>query len=596
MELSQSCVRCDGTYESNCHLATRKQKLCTSTVSLEDSTAKNTFYSSCNQQSKESPKFLDKGKSESASSWDQLSTVKSRVSCCSDVKSSLPSGNLQMSSFERACYEDFQTYIPEISAETQLTFPTKLCEESPACGIVSSTPSVVNQNCGLTHYPNSNTCKVPPNARHYFYNENEEPFPCKDSKDKTSKMFGNCKYTDPAQNACMVNALLWPQEKHPDFHFPNGASSRSLNSTSQEAPPNKVVNHCGQQPCPTLSIRVDISCPLSSYGCNKICGRDNCSNSSMQHSYGNIPGHSFQGKRKNGILRSSFHHNLPGSLGTNTNLSNAKYNNATSYYNSDNADLSKSQFKSDYYDDTSVKLYPPTYEDVVNNNGFPAREKINDHMFCMNAPVQNRKGVTGSQRLSHVVGTNASDGKFPILKARRETLNSSTVKYQDKLWLGKNVPEVLSSFEHSCTGAKNGSIPLDGIPTNAKDFHLDNKLTNSNQKIVEFWPVDLGKSFGQHKFQSSGNVSHGGAQERLSVQAANLTGMRSNSGLNNSLLMKEPSSPIADLSNLVAKIHPDYGSIMTGWKNVKVEGNNTLLERVGSSYFPSMSLGCLFIG
>ena len=566
MELSRSCVQCDGAYESDCRLATRKQKRYTSAVSLEDSTAKNTFYSSCNQQFKESPKFLDTGKPESApSSWDQLSTV----------KSSLPSENQQMSSFERACYEDFQTYIPEITTETQLTFPSKLCEESPACGIVSSTPSVVNQSCGLTHYPNSNACKGPPNARHYFYNENAEPFPCKDTKDETSKMFGNCKYSDPAQNPCMVNALLWTQEKHPDFRFPSGASSRELKSTSQEAPPNKVVNHCGQQPCPTLSIRVDISCPLSSCSCNKICCQDNCSNSSTHHSYGNIPGYSFQSKRKNGILRSSFHHNLPGSLGTNTNLSNAKYNNATSSDNNDNADLSKSLFKSDYYDGTGVKLYPPTYEDAVNNNGFPAREKLNDHMFCMSAAAQNGKGVASNQRLSHMVGTNASDGKYPIQKARHETLNSSTVKHQDKLWLGKNVPQVLSSFEHSCTGTKNESIPLDGIPTNAKDFCLDNKLINSNQKIVEFRPVDLGKIFRQHKFQSSGNLPHDGAQERLSVQAGNLSGMRSNSGLNNSLFIKEPSSPIANLSNLVAKIHPDHGNIMTGQKNVKVEGNNT---------------------
>jgi len=48
--------------------------------------------------------------------------------------------------------------------------------------------------------------------------------------------------------------------------------------------------------------------------------------------------------------------------------------------------------------------------------------------------------------------------------------------------------------------------------------------------------------------------------------------MRNKRTLNDTSLVMEPSSPIANLSNLVAKIHPDHGNIMTEKKNPKLEG------------------------
>ena len=603
----------DSMLESISRLATGKQELCTSNASLEDTAAKNTLYSSCNQQFNQPHKVLYTGKPESGS-LDQVSKVKSQVTCHSNVKPSLPSactGSQQMSSFERACYEDFQTYIPEITSETQFTVPGKLCEENPDCGSVSSTCSVVNQDCVLTHYPSS-SYNIPPSARHYY--EVVEPFPFKDSKDSASSTLGNCQYNDAGHNLCMS------QERHPDLHFSNNAYSRSLKNTPQP-PLNKVANHYGQQLCPTVSIRVDISCPVSPCGCNKISCQDACSKSSIQHRYGNIPRYSSPGNQQsNSVVRpslSNFHQGLPGGFNAKANPFGGRYNQASSYTNSYNADYSKSQFKLGDYGDTDIKPYPPRYEDVVNNNGFPLRGSLNNYAFYTNVAAQNGKCIASDQRFCQSVGSSTGDKKFPITNARTETVNPSAIKYQDKMQWEKNISANFSTNENSFVSAKNGISPLDGNQTVTKGLHFHNSVTNPYQEIVELRPVDPGKIFGQYKYQTSGKMLVGEkctrpeqrnktylqsspvCGDRSPVLAENPTGMSNISGLSKSLLM-EPSSPIANLSNLVAKIHPDHGNIMTGRKNVKVEGKSKVnfvgqSERSRLFSFYTINKGNVFI-
>ena len=579
----------DSMPESISRSATGKQELCTSNASLEDTAAKNTLYSSCNQQFNQPHKVLYTGKPESVPSSDHVSKVKSQVTYHSNVKPSLPfacTGSQQMSSFERACYEDFQMYIPEITAETQFTVPGKHCEDNSDCGNVSSTCSVVNQDCVLTHYPSS-SYNVSPSARHYY--EVVEPFPFKDSKDRASSTLGNCQYNDAGHNLCMS------QERHPDLHFSNNAYSRSLKNTPQP-PPNKVANHYGQQLCPTVSIRVDISCPVSPCGCNKIscCCRDACSKSSIQHRYGNIPRYSSPGNQSNSVVMpslSNFQQGLPGGFNAKANPFSGKYNEASSYTNSYNADYSKNQFKLGDYGDADIKPYPPRYEDVANNNGFSLRGSLNNYAFYTNVAAQNGKCVASDQRFCQSVGSSTSDKKFPIPNARTETVNPSAIKYQDKMRWEKNISENFSTNEKSFVSAKNGSSPLDGNQTGTKGLHFHNNVTNPYQEIVELRPVDPGKIFGQYKYQTSGKMLIGEkcmcpeprnktylqsppvCGDGSPAQAENPTSMNNVGRLSKSLLM-EPSSPIANLSNLVAKIHPDHGNIMTGRKNVKVEGKS----------------------
>ncbi|KAJ7391125.1 hypothetical protein OS493_020150 [Desmophyllum pertusum] len=101
-----------------------------------------------------STRVLFAGKPEYTPSCDQLSKIESTVECRGEIKSNFPSGIHQMSSFERACYEDFQTYIPEITPETQFVYTSKLCEDNGTVyGRVSPSRPAVNHNNVLTHYP-----------------------------------------------------------------------------------------------------------------------------------------------------------------------------------------------------------------------------------------------------------------------------------------------------------------------------------------------------------------------------------------------------------------------------------------------------------
>lgn len=609
MELPRTYMQCDRAHEGISRLTPGRQNLCTRNATVEDRAAKNTSYSSCSEQLNQPNKVLYTGKPESATSWNQFSKINSPVVCHSEDKSSLPSGSHQMSSFERACYEDFQTYIPEITAETQFVFPGKLCEENPDYGRVSSAHPAVNQDRFLTHYPNSRDYKVLPSARHCYYSEGVEPFPFKGSKDKASRALGNCKYNEPTPSLCLENGLSCSSERYPDLRYSKSVYPLSLKDTPQ-APPNKVVNHFGQQLCPTVSIRVDISCPLSPCSCNKIscCCRDAQSNPRMPHSYGNIPGN--LAKRSNGLFQSNIHQSLPGTFNAKANSFTGKLCHASPYSSSCNADVAKCQFKSDCFSGTSVKPFPPSYETAVNNrNGYSAkqRERFNDHMCNLSvAAAQNGKCAGVDQRPYQIFGSDTTQHKkFAFPNARDETLNSSAVKCEDKMRWGRNITGNFSAHENPFMypdaekhNMKNGTFYWEGSQTNyTKDSYLPKTAPSSYQDIIELRPVDPGKIFGQYKFQTcAGNTrldekytyaepqsqtlqSPTLSHDTSPVQGENPANTRDGEGLNDQPLglLMEPSSPIANLSNLVAKIHPDHENIMTGQKNVKVEGERLVI-------------------
>ena len=557
-------------------------------MTVEKRSAKNTFFSSCSEQFKKPAKGLRKGvqgEAENASLWDQ-SSKKSQVVYHS--KTNLPSGIQQMSSFERACYEDFQMYIPEITTETKFTPSSKLCEETADFGSVTSVPPAVNQDLILKGYPNSSSHKVLPNARHCFYNEGVEPFAFKGSNDKMPRSLGNCNYNISTPSSCRKNGNAWPQGIHPDLRFSQSAYSRPLKDTSQAAPPNKVVNHFAQQLCPTVSIRVDISCPLLPCGHKKMsCSCvDARTSSPMQPSY-NMPGN--LGQRSNGILRSDVYQRLPGVFNTKANSSTGT--NYLSHASAGNrcydADLSKCQFKSDDFSNTSINLYPPKYETTANNNvndySVTQKERPNDQVFNTDVLSQGGSYMTDYRTPSQITGSETYD-----------SLNLSNVKYQDTMRYDRNFAEGFSTQENSylLPDEYNGtslSFPIERIQTNERVMHFPKSAASSCHDIVELRPVDPGKIFGQCKFQTSGSMfidekstyAEPSVQNKtwqtnaVLVQPKNCTKIKSKEKQNESLAsLYQPSSPIANLSSLVAKIHPEHGNITAGQKNVKLEGQS----------------------
>ena len=71
-----------------------------------------------------------------------------------DATSSFSLGSRQMSSIERACYEDFQSYIPEITAESQYKYPNEVYNSNLDGGIIlPGQPSFSSESCGLKTFP-----------------------------------------------------------------------------------------------------------------------------------------------------------------------------------------------------------------------------------------------------------------------------------------------------------------------------------------------------------------------------------------------------------------------------------------------------------
>ena len=600
MELPRNYIQCERAREGISHLVSGRMQPYRKNASIENSSVKSTFPSFCSEPFEPSTRVLFAGKPEYTPSCDQLSKIESTVECRGEIKSNFPSGIHQMSSFERACYEDFQTYIPEITPETQFVYTSKLCEDNGTVyGRVSPSRPAVNHNNVLTHYPSSSSHKVMASARHCFYNEGVESLACEAKRNVTSTTLGNCKVKDAAPSPCTENSFSRPQEMRPglpeNLRFSKSAYSRSIAETSQ-APPNKAVNHFSQPLCPTVSIRVDISCPLSSCNCDKMscCCRDAHPKSPVRHSYGSR-------KTNNVAFRPSAFQSIPRAvLNSKTNSFTNEFSYASAYSNGYTTDLSKCQLKSECFPEANFKSFHQRVESPANING--CSQRLNNHMFNMNRDLQNGSCMTDDRMSCQQSGSASTEKKFTFQNTRGETLNASAVKYDEKMRWSVNYtqPENFSLRENSCIvpekHVQNMNFPK-GSQIYPKEIYFPKTVINSYHdgrdlmECVELTPVNPRKIFGQCRFQTTGNSVH--VEEKYSyaepsgqkttwpspcnlemsrLQAETPANMRNKRMPNESFMVIEPSSPIANLSNLVAKIHPDHGNIMTGKKNPKLEG------------------------
>lgn len=594
MELSPNFVSCERECEGISYLASERK---TPRRKDESSSLRKTLSSFCSEQVKPSAEVFFAGKPEGAPSCEQFSKIDYTAECRSEIRTNSSSGNLQMSSFERACYEDFQTYIPEIATETQFIHSSNCCEDNPIYGCVSPSGTAASHGSILTHYSTSSSPKVTPSTRHCFYNEGVEYSACEAKKSMVSNPQGN--YPTSHLNE---NLFPWHQEIRPSLPE-NLRFSRSPYSKAQTEPslipPNKVVNHFPQPLCPTVSIRVDISCPLSSCNCKKMscCCRDSHSKSPVRLSHGNLPG-----KRNHVAFRPNVFQTIPSAgLNTKTNSFAREFGLAPVCSSGYNADLSKYQMKSDCHPEASFKYFSQRFES--NNNG--CLDMVN-----FDREAQNGHWMADDQKSCQRLVSDNAEKKFAFQSIRGETFNPSVIKYDENTrWnLNYTQPEHFSVNENSSiTPEKHNTTNMTfprGSQAYQREFYFPKTVVSSycngrdlegTKDCTELMPVNPEMIFGQCRFQTTANNVHEDKkycypeptgqmktwqncpnQETPLLQAEKPVHMRNKRTLNDTSLVMEPSSPIANLSNLVAKIHPDHGNIMTGKKNPKLEGNESV--------------------
>ena len=578
MELSPNFVSCERECEGISHLVSERKKPYRKD---ESSSLKKTLSSFCSEQFKPSAKVFFAGKPEGAPSCDKISKIDSTVECRSEIRTNSSSGSLQMSSFERACYEDFQTYIPEIATETQFIYSSSCCEDNAIYGCVSPSGTAVSHGSILTHYSTSSSPKVTPSTRHCSYNERLEYSACEVKKSSISNPQGNY----PTSHSLDENLFPWCQEIQPSLPG-NLRFSRSPHSQAQTepspVPPNKV-NHFPQALCPTVSIRVDISCPLSSCNCNKMSCRcrDTRSKSPVRLSHRNFPG------KRNRVAFRGFQTIPSAGPNTKSNSFASELGRAPVCSSGYNADLSKYHMKSDCYPEAGFKYFSQRVES--NNNGC-------SDMLNMDRDVHNGFRMTDDQKSCQRLGSNNAEKKFAFQNMNGERWN-----------LNFTQPELFSVNENSSVTPEKHDITNMTFPRGSqahqRQFYFPKAAVTSyhnghdlegTRDCIELTPVNPGKIFGQCRFQTTGNNVHEDEkycfpeptdqtktmqsrpnQDTPPLQAEKLVHMRNKRTLNDVSLVMEPSSPIANLSNLVAKIHPDHESIMTGKKNPKLEGNES---------------------
>lgn len=585
MELPRNYIQrereCDGISHS---VQSGRETSCGKNAIIENSSCRNTFSSFCSERFQPPTKVL--------STCDRFSKIDSTTECRSrgevKFKSNFVSGNRQMSGFERACYEDFQTYIPEITHETQFIYPSKLCEDNTVYGCVSSSRSAVNHGNVLTHYPSSSSHKVTSSTRQQFYNDRVEAFPCEGSRkmtSATSNIPGSTKFKDTTLNSCSESVYSWQQEIQPSLH-----ENLRLSNSAYQAPPNKVMNHFGQSLCPTVSIRVDISCPLSTCNCDKMscCCRDAFSKPPVQHSHGNV-----SGKRNIIAYRPNVLQNVPRAT---MKACTSEFSHTPACSSDYTTGVSNWQLRSDFFPEENFKSFHQRHESSAGNSG--CLDRLNSGIFDMGTGLQNESYMMDDKKSSQWIGSDCTENKLASQKGKVETLNSCAVKYDEKT---RSVN--FSPCENSCVMAERHVKSMDFskrsqtspkecfFPKTVLSNSYDNHDIKGNVECVELTPINPRKIFGQCRFQTTGNLGekYSYAKEPpaertktwqnppnqdtiLQLRSENPVKTRNKEGLNETSLVMEPSSPIANLSNLVAKIHPDHGNIMTGKKNPKFKG------------------------
>ncbi|PFX20516.1 uncharacterized protein LOC111336803 [Stylophora pistillata] len=490
-----------------------------------------------------------------------------------------------MSSFERACYEDFQTYIPEIAHETQFIYPSKLYESSAAYGSVSSSCSATNRDNALTHYPNVSGPIVTPSSRQCLHNDRLDVF-AREGHERNmtpgaSNMPRGCKLKDATLNSCTQSVFPWKQELQSSLH-----ESMRFSKSAYQGTPSKVVSHFNQSLCPTVSIRVDISCPLSPCSCDKVscCCQDAYLEHPLQHPhcYGEVL------DKQNVVgYRPNAPPNIPvATMKSKVNSCANQINGGYFCSNSGSASTGPSnwQFKSDFLPEGNFKPFPASRESPAETNS--CLERWNSEILDITPALQSENYITDDKRLCQWIG---SENKMTFRKERYETLNSCAMKNEDKMrsadyslpenscvLMGKHSENVDFSNQGQIT-PREFSIPRTGM-INPYQMSRSGK---GSMECIELTPINPIKIFGQCRSQTSENKDekYSLKEEPLtqtktwrSSSNQNTVKARNKGGLVEALLEGDPSSPIANLSNLVAKIHPDHGNIMTGKKNQRFEG------------------------
>ena len=574
MELYQNYMKCERSCEGISGAISGQKKILRSNLSVEvEGPNLNAFHSSCSNLKKPFDVSYNPPSSDHLNHLlaDSHSTTKLS-----------PAIQKQMSGFERACYEDFQMYIPEITTETKFASPRKLCEESADFGIVHPT---INQDFALNHHANPSHRKILPSETHCHYNKTVMPFTFKSSTNKIPRSLGNCSYNVTVPSAYRESTSSWPIENNKDLQFSH--SSRLLKGTSQVLPLNNAVSHFAPQKlCPTVSIRVDISCPVLPCGHSRMscCCQDAYVTSPEQSSYSYISGN--LGPGSNGVIMSDNCQSCPGSSDTRVNsfAGTSKLSHVTDHSRGHNTGFTKSQCKSNDLVNTDKKSYPQRFETVTKSViGYPLSSRANDHAINMySTSMHNGISMTHYQPPSQKMESQIYD-----------SVNSRGVKHENNIMPARSMG--YSAEENSCISSDEHSVKVtsfqnEGTQGNERTMYFPKTSLTSCHDIVELRPIDPGKVFGQCKFQDSGNMA---SDEQctfaesachskkwrvdtwMALQADNHREIKRETDLNELLLdvpLNQPSSPIANLSSLVAKIDPEHGNIMTGQKNIKVEG------------------------
>lgn len=522
-----------------------------------------------------------------------------------------------MSSFERACYEDFQTYIPEIATETQFIYSNNCCEDNAIYGCMSPSGSAISHGSLLTHCSTSSSPQITTNTRRCLYNEGVD-YSAREAK---KNMVSNPQGSHVTSHSLNENTFPWSQEIRPNLPE-NLRFSRTPYFKAQTEPPPvppKVVNHFPQPLCPTVSIRVDISCPLSACDCNKmLCScQDSNLKSPVRLNHGNLPG-----KRNHVAFRPNVFQAIPSAgLNTKTNSFASEFGHAPVCSSGYNADLSKHQMKSDCFPETSFKYFNQRLES--NNN--ESSERLNG--INMDRDVQSRYWMADDHTSWKRFGSGNTEKKFAFQNIRGETFNPSARKYDENTkWnLNHTQLEHFSVNENSSISPQKQNVSNMTFPRGKQAFqrecYFPKTMVSSydnghdlegTRDCIELRPVNPGKIFGQCRFQTTGSNVHEDKkycyqestdqtktwqnltnQDTRLLQAEKPALIRNKRALNDISLAIEPSSPIANLSNLVAKIHPDHGNIMTGKKNPKLEGqtNETFNKRRSHCVCPNCISG-----
>lgn len=587
MELPRKYVQSELGCEGISCLAPGKERSSMKSATIGNSSRKSTLSSFHSERYEPAVKVL--------STCDQFSKINSTSECHGVVRSNVASGNHQMSSFERACYEDFQTYIPEIAHETQFIYPRKLYENNAVYGGLSSPNSVVNCDNELTHYSSTNSHTVTPSSRHCLYNDRLDVFACEGHERKVtpgaSNILGGPKLMDATFSSCTQSGYPWKQELEPSLH-----ESMRFSKGAYRGTPNKVVSHFNQSLCPTVSIRVDISCPLSSCSDDKVscCCGDAYSEHPVQNS------HCFSEvleKRNIVGYRPNELQNIPmATVKSKVNSCNNQISCGHVCSSGGIASASNWQLKSDCFPEGNFKPFPQNLDSPLENNS--CIERWNSGIFDMGPAMLNGNYITDEKRLCPWIGSDCSENGLTCRKEKDETLNSCAIKNEEKMGSADHSPPensciLMEKHLKNVDFSNQGQIPSKEFSFSRTEMNHSYQKSHSGKggmECIELTPINPRKIFGQCRYQTSGIVDEkysykeeAPAQTKTWQSPPNkdtysqLCGespvkARNKGGLIEALLERDPSSPIANLSNLVARMHPDHANIMTGKKNQKFDG------------------------